>query len=122
MRRALLALLMAARSSRLELTFRIAFIVGIFGLGGVLTLEILKSTLHVNVPKSLQVFVAICAVGGFLLERVAFFVLSVSTSQALAARLGPDGLLWARILTVLLWVCVLPLVCLWAYHQISTPR
>ena len=110
----MLALSMYIRSS----TWRKLFAAGglLFFIGLVVVIVLDPQTTHYPV---LRAVLALFMVVGFILLITGNFVLlydrNIFTQRIIRS---PAGFFWMCVVTMVLWLGVLPFVCLWVYHQL----
>jgi len=101
---------MYPRSSPYEKVLAAGTLLLFLGLGGLAFLD-----LHGN----LRIIASFSLALGSLVNTCAFFVHVWDKNRAIRrVKQNPDGVLWLRILVVVLWIGILPLACLWAYKYI----
>jgi hypothetical protein len=95
------------RTSTPEKLFAAGVILSFAGLLGVLL-----------VPKGIpRLACSVCLLCGVLLYKGTFFVRVWDNSRAIQRlQRKPNGVLALRILAIVLWLAVFPLVCLWLYR------
>ena len=110
----MLALRVYLRNSTWRNVFAVAGLSYVVGLAGSLVLD------HYPV---LHALFALFAVAGFIVFHAAFFVLHYDRSIVTHRIVRSEaGLFWMRIFAVLLWLGVLPFVCLWVYDRLHHLR
>ncbi len=71
----------------------------------------------------LGIVVLVCVFAGYLLFRGSLTEDQLRYSRTIEAmRPNPEGAYWLRIAAVVLFLGVLPIVCLWVYHSIQHLR
>jgi hypothetical protein len=112
---------MYPRSSLREKAFAIGGIVSLCGLVSIFWLDDHSNSSRVHVI--LRTVAAACFLFGWLAFHAGFFMRRwVRNPGIRAIYQNPDGVFWLRIAAVVLFLGVLPLVCLWAYHSIRHLR
>jgi hypothetical protein len=100
---------MRFRSSPREKTFAVGILLAFVGLGALA---------FPNLSGFLRIAAGTCLVFGVLLYKGAFFARVWDRGLIGSLQKTPQGSLWLRIVAVILWIGILPLVWLWVYDRI----
>jgi len=112
---------MCPRSSPREKVLAIGAIVFFGGLVSMFWLDDHPNSSRIHVI--LRTFAAACFVLGWVAFHAGFFIRRWDLNPGIRAiHQNPDGVFWMRIAAVVLFLGVLPLVCLWAYHSVHHLR
>jgi hypothetical protein len=100
---------MRARSSPREKTFAVGILLAFVGLGAIP---------FPNLPGILRIAAGCCLVLGVLLYKGAFIARAWDRAPIGNLRKTRQGSQWLRIVALILWIGILPLVWLWVYDHI----
>jgi len=98
------------RSSPYEKVLATTMLLAFVGIAGLILLD-----LH----GILKIIVVLCLIVGYLVNTGAFFVHTWDRNRAIQRmHQAPNASFWLRVLTIVLWLGVLPFACLWVYHRL----